>query len=276
MKCFFKKRKKSHTLLNYLHQVLKCWISDDYYDVFTLETIFKECFNETQRMFNTFSSVSEMKVGVTVTTISDASFFVFFNYNELSVRNKESDEIETFLSWILHLTHCRIQAFKTFKCSEWVICMRSMSLNVRSTFWIKNWFITEAELLLQHLCQLFIDLSSQLFTANTEPCSLVKPVYISAIETFQNGGLKHNNSVNLTLWECHQIWSSVDKPDLMMSLGTETDTISKLLSASNFWHLFKNDFIPQLYRSFMSSLNDQSAWREFVNELNERSWENYF
>ena len=49
-------------------------------------------------MFDTFSSVSEMKVGVTTITISDASFFVFFNYNELSVRNKESDEIETFLN----------------------------------------------------------------------------------------------------------------------------------------------------------------------------------
>ncbi len=205
MKHFFKKWKKSHTLLSYLHWVLKCWIFNSYYDVFTLETIFKECFDETQWMFDTFSSVSEMKVGVTTITISDASFFVFFNYNELSVRNKESDEIETFLSWILHLTHCRIQASKTFKCSEWVICIRSMSLNVRSTFWIKNWFITEAELLLQHLCQLFIDLSSQLFTANTESCSLIKPVYIPAIETFQNDGLKHNNSVNLILWECHQI-----------------------------------------------------------------------
>ena len=49
-------------------------------------------------MFDTFSSVSEMKVNVTAITISDASFFVFFNYNELSMRNKKSDEIETFLS----------------------------------------------------------------------------------------------------------------------------------------------------------------------------------
>ena len=49
-------------------------------------------------MFDASTSVSGIKIGVTATTISDASFFVFFNYNELSVRNKESDEIETFLS----------------------------------------------------------------------------------------------------------------------------------------------------------------------------------
>ncbi len=61
-----------------------------------------------------------------------------------------------------------------------------------------------------------------------------------------------------------------------MSLDIETDITLKSLSASNFSHFFKNDFIPQLYRSFMSSLNDQSAWREFVNELDERSQENYF
>ncbi len=115
-----------------------------------------------------------------------------------------------------------------------------------------------------------------LLSANTEPCSLIKSAYISAIKSFQNGGLKHNNSVNLALWECHQIWSSVDKPDLMMLLNTETDITLKSSSASNFQHLFKDDFISQLYRSFMSSLNDQSAWREFINELDERLQEDYF
>ncbi len=47
-------------------------------------------------------------------------------------------------------------------------------------------------------------------------------------------------------------------------------------SAPNFRHLFKDGFIPQLYRSFMSSLDGQSVWREFVNGLNERSREDYF
>ncbi len=95
---FIKKQKESQTLLGRLHRVLKYWISDGYYDVFTLETIFKECFGETRRMFDTSSSVSGMKVGVTATTISDASSFVFSNYNGLGVRNKESGETETSLT----------------------------------------------------------------------------------------------------------------------------------------------------------------------------------
>ena len=49
-------------------------------------------------MFDTSSSVSGMKVGVTATTISDASSFVFSNYNGLGVRNKESGETETSLT----------------------------------------------------------------------------------------------------------------------------------------------------------------------------------
>lgn len=51
---------------------------------------------------------------------------------------------------------------------------------------------------------------------------------------------------------------------------------SKSPIAPNFRHLFKDGFIPRLYRSFMSSLDGQSAWREFVNGLDERSREDYF
>ncbi len=95
---FVKKRKESQTLLGRLHRVLKCCISDGYHDVSTLETIFKECFGETRRMFDTSSSVSGTKVGVTAITILDASSFVFSNYNGLGVRNKESGETETSLT----------------------------------------------------------------------------------------------------------------------------------------------------------------------------------
>ena len=95
---------------------------------------------------------------------------------------------------------------------------------------------------------------SQSFTANTESHSLVRPAYLPAIGTFQDGGLKHNNPVNLALWECRQIWPSVGKPDLVVSLGTGTDMTLKSPSAPNFRHLFKDGFIPRLYRSFMSVL----------------------
>ena len=105
---------------------------------------------------------------------------------------------------------------------------------------------------------------------------LVKPIYISVIGTFQDGGLKHNNPVNLVLWKCRQIWSSVVKSDLLVFLRTGTGRETTSSSAPSFQHLFKNGFIPQLYRSFMSSLDGQSVWRDFVNGLDERSREDYF
>jgi len=105
---------------------------------------------------------------------------------------------------------------------------------------------------------------------------LVRPAYIPAIGTFQDGGLKHNNPVNLALWESRQIWPSVTRPDLVVSLGTGTGRAVKSPSAPNFRHVFKDGFVPRLYRSFMSSLDGQSVWRDFINGLDERSREDYF
>lgn len=86
---FAKKRKESHTLLGYLHRFFKCWLFDGCYDVLTLEVILKACFGVTRRMFGTSTPVSGMKVGVTATTISDASSFIFSNYNGSGIRKKE-------------------------------------------------------------------------------------------------------------------------------------------------------------------------------------------
>jgi hypothetical protein len=70
--------------------------------------------------------------------------------------------------------------------------------------------------------------------ADEDNSRLVKPAYISVIGTFQDGGLKHNNPVNLALWECLHIWPSVVKPDLLVSLGTGTDREIQSPSASHF------------------------------------------
>ena len=78
------------------------------------------------------------------------------------------------------------------------------------------------------------------------------------------------------MWKSCQIWPSVTRPDLVVSLRTGTERAVKSPSAPNFQHVFKDEFVPQLYRSFMSSLNDQSVWRDFINRLDERSWEDYF
>lgn len=93
--------------------------------------------------------------------------------------------------------------------------------------------------------------------------------------TFQDGDLKHNNLVNLALWESQQIWSFINI-DIVLSLDTSTIKTSGSSSAPNFRHIMLNDFIPRLYRSFMFSLNDQSTWQELQNRLDKKSRMNYF
>ena len=106
--------------------------------------------------------------------------------------------------------------------------------------------------------------------------SLFKPTHIPGIGTFQDGGLKHNNPVNLALWESHQIWPSVVQPDIVVSLGTGTEKDSTSPRAPNFRHVLRDGFIPRLYRSFLSSLDGEGTWRELMNRLDQRSRGDYF
>lgn len=51
-----------------------------------------------------------------------------------------------------------------------------------------------------------------------------QPTQISSLGAFQDGGLKHNNQINLALWESCCIWPSVSQPDIVLSLDTGTNT----------------------------------------------------
>jgi len=98
---------------------------------------------------------------------------------------------------------------------------------------------------------------------------------LPALGTFQDGGLKHNNPVNLALWESGYIWPTTNI-DMVLSLGTGTNKASVSPSAPNFRHIILDGFIPRLYRSFISSLDDQSAWQDLQNRLDSQSRKDYF
>lgn len=89
---FIKKQKKSQSLLRYLSCVFKCWLLNGCYDVFTLKVTLKSCFDLLRQMFDTSAIISEIKVDVTVSAISNTSLFVFFNYNKLDTKVKECDK----------------------------------------------------------------------------------------------------------------------------------------------------------------------------------------
>ena len=106
--------------------------------------------------------------------------------------------------------------------------------------------------------------------------SLFRPIQISSSGAFQDGGLKHNNPINLALWESRYIWPEIEKPDVVVSLGTGTGSSTASTPAPNFRHVIHDGFIPRLWRCFMSSLDGQSAWRDLWNRLDVRSKQDFF
>ena len=105
---------------------------------------------------------------------------------------------------------------------------------------------------------------------------LFQPARIPSIGTFQDGGLKHNNPINLALWESRHIWPVLERPDAVVSLGTGMAKDPTTPTAPNFRHVIYDGFIPRLWRSFMSSLDGQSIWREIWNRLDTGSRQDFF
>lgn len=87
---FFQVRRRSRFgCCRYIRCLFKCWLTDGYYDVNTLEAAMKASFGPGERMFGTSQSPYGTKVAVTATSISDASPFLFSNYNGQARRAKE-------------------------------------------------------------------------------------------------------------------------------------------------------------------------------------------
>ncbi|KAL8730663.1 MAG: hypothetical protein Q9181_004591 [Wetmoreana brouardii] len=63
--------------------------SDGIYDVRALEKVLKDVFGAYERMFGSVQVNLRTKIAVTATTISDASSFIFSNYNGVSARQDE-------------------------------------------------------------------------------------------------------------------------------------------------------------------------------------------
>lgn len=105
---------------------------------------------------------------------------------------------------------------------------------------------------------------------------LSKSAHIATIGTFQDGGLKRNNPINLALWESLRIWPSITQPDVVLSLGTGTEKEAISPGAPNFRHVFQDGFVPRLYGLFISFLDDQCTWRDLQNRLDEKSRQDFF
>jgi len=75
-----------------IRRLLRCWLSDGYYDSSPLESTLKELFGEHQRLFGHMPSGNTTKVAVTATAISDAVPVVLSNYNGSGARQPDCGE----------------------------------------------------------------------------------------------------------------------------------------------------------------------------------------
>ncbi|KAL6716956.1 hypothetical protein ACLMJK_004869 [Lecanora helva] len=211
-------------LLPRLRDWFRCWLSDGCYDVGALEASLKDVFGDDQRMFDiNRSGPSSTKVAVTATTLSDASTYIFSNYNGVGTRGRECG-----------YKHVRPDQIE------------------------KEPFLWEAG------------------RVTSAAPGLFKPASIASLGSFQDGGLKHNNPMDLALWECTKIWCPGAAPDIVLSLGTGKGDSLKSPKAPHFRNVLNDGFVPRLCRSFMSSLDGERAWRDLANRLDEESKADYF
>ena len=91
--------------------MLKCWLTDGYYNVDALEAAMKASFGPHERLFGTSQSPYGTKIAVTATSISDASPFLFTNYNGQAARAKDCGKVVLQAAEALSKSLFRIQAF---------------------------------------------------------------------------------------------------------------------------------------------------------------------
>ncbi|KAJ6008530.1 FabD/lysophospholipase-like protein [Penicillium herquei] len=118
----------------------------------------------------------------------------------------------------------------------------------------------------------------QVARATSAAPSLFSTVSIPGIGTFQDGGMRrHNNPVNLALSEAKHLWPNSPSPDVVISLGTGSGTKDyPSKSVSNFRNVLVDGWMPRIYRSFSSSFEGSTTWREFLDSVNEKHRDDYF
>ena len=106
--------------------------------------------------------------------------------------------------------------------------------------------------------------------------SLYRSAQIKTFESIQNDEMSgHNNSVRIALSKrlCND--SSLSISNVVVFLDTDAQKISTSLRTIDFRHVILDDYLPQLWRSYMSFFNEQKIWNELMNFVNERKRENF-
>ena len=118
---------------HYFRRLLRCWLSDGYYDPAPLEHTLRQHFGEDQRMFGAAPAGIRTRIGVTATTISDATPVVLSNYNGSGSRQPDCGEwcISTGRGRPRELTDPRLCACASSRCSRRAARVGGVRLTVR-------------------------------------------------------------------------------------------------------------------------------------------------
>ena len=89
---------KERDFLTRLRDYFRCWLSDECYDVVVLKELLKNVFEADQRMFDiNKEDFFECKIAVTATTLSDAFVYLFINYNDDEIKERNCDSLKNAL-----------------------------------------------------------------------------------------------------------------------------------------------------------------------------------
>ncbi|KAF2727575.1 FabD/lysophospholipase-like protein [Polyplosphaeria fusca] len=102
-----------------------------------------------------------------------------------------------------------------------------------------------------------------------------KPKDVANLDTFQDGGLEHNNPAFIAQWECSYLWP--DGPaghcngrmDHMISLGTGTTSLARYRIGPH--SPVKDRFLKRLVGSFMGHLDSEKQWRTFYSCISDEA-----
>jgi hypothetical protein len=96
----FAKPNASDSMFTRVRNVIKCFMADGQYDSSVIEDSMKGVFGSGKKIFGPACNeheVSGMKVAVTATSLTDASCFLFTNYNANDIRRPQAGMCELVL-----------------------------------------------------------------------------------------------------------------------------------------------------------------------------------
>ncbi|RJE19000.1 hypothetical protein PHISCL_08662 [Aspergillus sclerotialis] len=115
----------------------------------------------------------------------------------------------------------------------------------------------------------------QIARATSAAPPLFSTISIPGLGTFQDGGMgRDNNPVNVALFEAKHLWPNVANPDVVITLGTGTETTSP--KVSYFRNILLDGWIPRVYRSHKRSFDGRTTWKELKMRLDDGLQEDYY